>query len=332
MDCQNRRWLKVKRIAFFLLTGILLSAALGGRGYVNRHSIKIEEQQTPRAAEPPREENTVTLQDDRVQYSEKKASDSLVNSEGETLETRFHTPEGYARVLKPAASLQGFLRLYPMKKDGSPVLLYDGSQKADQTVHAAVFAMPLVEGDLQQCADSVMRVYGEYLWSMGAYDSIKFHLTNGFLMDYSSWRSGKRLSVNGNKVSWVQKASYNDTKESFVQYLRQVMVYAGTLSLDKECAAVDLNGIQAGDLFIRGGSPGHCVMVVDVAEDVNGNKCFLLAQGYMPAQEFHILKNPLHEADPWYYSTELQYPFITPEYVFAEGSLKRWSGFLEQGK
>lgn len=281
------------------------------------------------ASGPQREEKTVSLQDDRVQYSERKVSDSLINPEGQTMETRFYAPKGYARVIKPVGSLQGFLRLYALKEDQSPVLLYDGTQKADQTVHAGVFAMPLVEGDLQQCADSVMRIYGEYLWSMGDYDAIQFHLTNGFLMDYPSWRSGKRLSVNGNKVAWVQKASYNESKESFVQYLRQLMVYAGTLSLEQECVPVDLKDIQAGDLFIRGGSPGHCVMVVDVAEDAYGNQCFLLAQGYMPAQEFHILKNPLHEADPWFYSAELQYPFVTPEYVFQEGSLKRWSGFVE---
>ena len=52
-------------------------------------------------------------------------------------------------------------------------------------------------------------------------------------------------------------------------------------------------------------------------------KAFLLAQGYMPAQEFHVLKNPLHEDDPWYYVSELSYPLRTPEYTFNEGSLMR---------
>lgn len=48
---------------------------------------------------------------------------------------------------------------------------------------------------------------------------------------------------------------------------------------------------------------------------------FFLAQGYMPAQEFHVLKNENHEDDPWYYADEIQYPFRTPEYTFAEGEL-----------
>ena len=50
----------------------------------------------------------------------------------------------------------------------------------------------------------------------------------------------------------------------------------------------------------------------------------------LPAQDFHILNNPLHMDDPWYYASELSYPLKTPEYVFQEGSLKRWylSDFL----
>ena len=64
-------------------------------------------------------------------------------------------------------------------------------------------------------------------------------------------------------------------------------------------------------------------MVVDVCENEAGKKAFLLAQGYMPAQEFHLLKNPLHDTDPWYYEEEIEYPLQTPGYVFEEGSLKR---------
>ena len=112
--------------------------------------------------------------------------------------------------------------------------------------------------------------------------------------------------------------------------MKYVMMYAGTLSLDNECTAIDISRIKAGDMFIKGGSPGHCVMVADVAVNRDGDICFLLAQGYMPAQDFHILNNPLHMEDPWYYARELSYPLKTPEYVFQEGSLKRWylSDFL----
>ncbi|HOV69211.1 MAG TPA: DUF4846 domain-containing protein, partial [Clostridia bacterium] len=116
--------------------------------------------------------------------------------------------------------------------------------------------------------------------------------------------------------------------ECFNDYLEIVFAYASTLSMDRESQAIDFSDIRIGDIFIRGGSPGHVVMVVDMCESVNGDKAFLLAQGYMPAQEFHVLKNPLHEDDPWYYSDEFSYPLSTPEYTFSQGSLKR-PGYLE---
>ena len=92
--------------------------------------------------------------------------------------------------------------------------------------------------------------------------------------------------------------------------------------MEKEAKKIPLSKINAGDIFIRGGSPGHVVMVVDLCKNTEGKKAFLLAQGYMPAQEFHVLKNPLHETDPWYYEEEIAYPFATPEYTFEKGSLR----------
>ena len=105
--------------------------------------------------------------------------------------------------------------------------------------------------------------------------------------------------------------------------MRIVFTYAGTLSMDRESKSIDSKDIDVGDIFIKGGSPGHVVMVVDICTNAQGKKAFLLAQGYMPAQEFHILKNNNKENDMWYYEEEIVYPFSTPEYTFEEGSLKR---------
>lgn len=318
-----------RTICFFIAGAILCIVAVSVQS--DHPGIVLKEQPVPHAAAPEHDLSIVSLEEFQKESasagSDMAGKASFIDPEGSTLESRFPVPAGYKRLEKPAGSLQGYLRLYSMKPDKSPVLLYDGKEKKRQDVHAAVFAMPLAEGDLQQCADSVIRMYGEYLWSVGAYDAIAFHLTNGFLMDYPSWRTGKRLQVDKNNVSWVQKAAYDDSKESFVKYLRQVMVYAGTLSLEKECTATNLSQVLAGDLLIRGGSPGHCVMVVDVAEDESGNRCFLLAQGYMPAQEFHVLNNPLHDTDPWYYGAEIKDTVATPEYSFSIDSLKRWREF-----
>ena len=251
----------------------------------------------------------------------------IINPEGKTLLERFNPPSGYKRSDASPDELTGFIRGLPLKEADSPVLLYNGEKKTYQDGHAAVFDIDVGNRDLQQCADSVMRIYAEYIWSIGAYDKIAFHLTNGFLMEYSKWREGNRLVVDGNNTSWSKKADYDNSYESFRKYLNMVYTYAGTISLSRECRPISIEEILPGDIFIYAGSPGHCVLVVDVATDESGSKCFLLAQGYMPAQDFHILKNPLHPEDPWYYANEIQYPLQTPQWSFDEGSLMRWQGF-----
>ncbi|MBQ9489525.1 MAG: DUF4846 domain-containing protein [Lachnospiraceae bacterium] len=247
---------------------------------------------------------------------------NIIQGAGETLETRVLTPPGYERVEVQEGSFEEFLRQYPLKPAGSKVLLYDGSEKGNQSAHAAVFALPIENYDLQQCADSVMRMYAEYFWATEQYDRIKFHFTNGFLVEYTKWREGNRVTINGNNVSWIKSKSRDASYECFVRYLRTIFCYAGTLSMEKESEPTLLSLLKAGDVFLYGGSPGHVVMVVDECVNEEGKKAFLLAQGYMPAQEFHLLKNNRHPEDPWYYEDEITFPFSTPEYTFDEGSMR----------
>lgn len=256
---------------------------------------------------------------------------TFINPEGTTLQDRINTPAGFNRITSKEGELTYFLRNLPLKPDQSEVLLYNGQAKSNQSAHAAVFDLEIGEKDLQQCADSVIRIYAEYYWSQGSYDKIAFHLTNGFLMEYTKWRDGNRLVVDGNDVRWSKTEAYDDSYQCFRKYLDMVFVYAGTLSLTSESKRIALEELKPGDMFLKGGSPGHCVLVVDIAEDSEGNRCFLLAQGYMPAQEFHIIKNPLHSDDPWYYFSEISYPLDTPAWRFDEGSLVRWGDFPLEG-
>ena len=60
--------------------------------------------------------------------------------------------------------------------------------------------------------------------------------------------------------------------------------------------------MRIGDVFIIGGSPGHAVIVVDMAVNPETHeKVFLLAQSYMPAQQIQLLKNNNDpDLSPWY--------------------------------
>ncbi len=256
---------------------------------------------------------------------------SYIDEAGTNLESRILPPKDYSRVPSREGELAAFIRTLPLKAAGSDLLLYNGQAKGNQNGHAAIFQLSLSDRDLQQCADSLMRVYAEYYWSAGEYDKIAFHLTSGFFMEYTKWREGYRIKVEGNHVSWVKKAGYDDSYEKFLDYLNMVFAYAGTLSLASECDPIGLDELLPGDMFLKGGSPGHCVLIADMAMDQEGNKCYLLAQGYMPAQDFHIIKNPLHPEDPWYYASELNYPLSTPDWLFQEGSAARWGSFPLEG-
>ncbi len=82
--------------------------------------------------------------------------------------------------------------------------------------------------------------------------------------------------------------------------------------------------MQIGDVFIYGGTPGHAVIIVDMCENAKGEKFFMIAQSYMPAQEIHILKNKNDpKLSPWY-PVNFGDALETPEWDFRKEELKRF--------
>jgi len=221
-----------------------------------------------------------------------------------------------------AASFGFYLRNLPLKPRGSTVRYFNGTEKANQEVYDAVVDLPIGRKDLHQCADAIIRLRAEYLWRTGQLDKINFRFTNGFPAEYARWRKGGRIKLDGNRAYWVETASESNTYATFWAYLEMVFSYAGTLSLSKELKPKSPAELQIGDVFIRGGSPGHAVIVVDVATNKDGRKVFLLAQSYMPAQETQILRNPSDpRLSPWY-SADFGEKLYTPEWTFRKDELK----------
>lgn len=250
--------------------------------------------------------------------------ENLINVNGRTVQERIKVPEGFERVKVPKGSFGEYLRNLPLKPHGSKVRYYNGIPKP-WDVHVAVLDIDVGNRDLQQCADAVIRLRAEYLYWKGEYDKIHFNFTNGFRADYVKWMEGYRIKVDGDKAYWVKVAERSNDYETFRKYLDMVFAYAGTLSLSQELKKVSVEDLQIGDVFIKGGSPGHCAIVLDVAENkATGEKIFILAQGYMPAQDIHILKNPANsDGNPWY-SINFGERLQTPEFVFARDQLARF--------
>jgi hypothetical protein len=212
-------------------------------------------------------------------------------------------PPGFERLPAAKGSFAEWLQNIRIKKDKT-VFLYNGVPKRNQEAHYVVLDVPVGNKDLQQCADAVMRLRAQYLYSQKRFAEISF-----------SDNSGKKYKC---------PASVDSTR--FERYLENVYAYCGTLSLEKQLHKVaDLKNIQPGDVLIKGGSPGHAVIVTDVAVSKTGRKLYMLAQSYMPAQNIHVLKNPSDsENSPWYEVNTNNSFIFTPEWLFTPNQLKRW--------
>jgi hypothetical protein len=208
-------------------------------------------------------------------------------------------PQGFKRLNADSISFAYWLRQRNLKKNKT-VYLYNGSEKQNQRAQFAVLDISVGSKDLQQCADAVMRLRAEYLFDMKKYDSIMF--TDNAGTNYQFY------------------APY--TKQHLYNYLEKVFGMCGSASLSKQLHKKDINTIEAGDVLIRGGFPGHAAIVMDVATGSDGKKMFMLAQSYMPAQDIHVLVNPMNEKiSPWY---EIEEEIVSPEYVFGKNELKAW--------
>jgi hypothetical protein len=227
----------------------------------------------------------------------------LDDAPAETIVDRFDAPPEFVRVSVEPGSFGEWLRGLPLTPAGTPVRLHDGREKADQSDAAAVIDIDVGGADLQQCADAIIRLRAEYLFSRGALADIAFDFTNGDRYRFRSYAEGITPAVAGSKVSWRQGRGNGDSHASLRRWLDIVFTYAGTVSLSGELAPVgSLADAAIGDALILPGSPGHAVLIVDMATDAaTERKAVLLAQGFMPAQSVHILAN-LDDAalSPWF--------------------------------
>lgn len=246
----------------------------------------------------------------------------------ETTVAAIPTPTGFQRVKAGSDSFGAWLRRLPLKPVGTPVRLFNGSLKSNQNAHYAVVHLDVGSEDLQQCADAVMRLRAEYLYNSRRYSDIHFNFTSGHRVDFARWVRGERPIIQGKKVNWQRGSTPDSSYASLRKYLTLVFRYAGSASLSQELRpVVNLSDIRIGDVWIKGGYPGHAVLVMDMAtHPQTGEKLFLLAQSYMPAQDIHILQNPSNPAiSPWYSAANNSGIVRTPEWIFATNQLMRFS-------
>jgi hypothetical protein len=242
------------------------------------------------------------------------------NDARQTLATRFAPPAGCQRVAVAGGSWGEWLRWLPLRPAGTKARTYSGALKARPEVVAAVVNIDVGTQDLQQCADAVIRLRAEYLFSHDP-NMVHFHLTTGYDFWFSDYVAGKTFKVRGEEVTPATRPAEAPTHAALARYLIPTFGYAGTLSLSRELTARPLQQVQPGDVLIHGGAPGHAVLVVDVAENPKTHEKFmLLAQSYMPAQNIHVLHRD-YGVSPWFKVEAVNGMVETPEWDFAETEL-----------
>jgi len=234
-------------------------------------------------------------------------------------------PAGFHRIRLQTGSFGEWLRTIKLKNN-STVYLYNGKPKEWQGAQFAVLDIPVGDKDLQQCADAVMRLRAEWFFQQEKDDNISFHAGSGVEISFKKWLKGERYKVSGNKlITYRTRDTVTNRRKELEDYLETVFNYCGTYSLAEELKqAKTVPGVMPGDVLIKPGSPGHAMIVVDVAENDKGEKIFMLAQSYMPAQDIHIVKNPQDNAlSPWYKANNVG-DIVTPEWTFHSNQLKAW--------
>jgi hypothetical protein len=233
----------------------------------------------------------------------KRALKTIPSNENDYLQIKnIPLPDGFERIRNADNSFAAWLENVALKKDKT-VYKFDGTEKYNQTAQFAVLDISVGKKDLQQCADAVMRLRAEYLFAQQKFGEIIFR-------------------DNGSGVyTFMQPYS----RDNFTKYLDRVFGMCGTASLVKQLKQKNnFSDIKAGDVLIRGGFPGHAVMVMDVAENAEGKRIYMIAQSYMPAQDIHILQNPTDEnLSPWYEVND-SVVIRTPEYTFTKSELMQW--------
>jgi hypothetical protein len=233
---------------------------------------------------------------------------SFINPTGKTIITRFNLPEGYSFSPVQENSWGYFLRSLPLKPDGSEVKAYDGTVKPNYQTYLAVVDLPIGKKDLHQCADAVMRLRADYLFSQSRFKEISFRQASGKTFSYTTWLAGR-----------------TPDKTNLWTYLESVFNTANTTSLNQQLKLKAVNTLEIGDVFVTGPPPGysygHAIIVVDKCINKEGKVKFMLAQSYMPAQEIQILDNPANPGCPWY-DLDFGQTLDTPEWDFTSSQLK----------
>ena len=265
---------------------------------------------------------------------------SYINPDGMTIAERFTLPDGFERIECEQGSFEEYVRNLPLIPYGEPAMEIDESTNkrvvAKDTPNIAVLDRP-VRFYTEQCADSCIRTWAEYLFSQGRYDEISFQLAGGFECSFDKYCEGYVCVYKGGTppFKWEKTDRIPALGDALLnKYLHFVYVYAYTGTMTSYLPKVSIENMKIGDVLVKNKTSaskyGHAVMIADMAVNkTTGEIIYLMIQGSTPAVDNHVIPNPASEfGSPWF---KLQKGNIVtgPEWFFSSDQLKRFEPYTK---
>jgi hypothetical protein len=215
-------------------------------------------------------------------------------------------PSGYQRKSFAEKSFSRWIRNLPLRENND-IKTHAGKKppawaRAFYNVYA-VLDMPLLyKADLEQCADWAMRLWAEY-------HKAEKRLRKLSLYDY-----------NGNRKSFKKSG------KSFKKFLKWCMAYSNSYSLKVGCKKITQEELSPGDMIVQNttGGVGHVSVIMDVCENKEGKRLYLIGYSFMPAQEFHIEKSLSGYGKKGWYTLEGYYKYLSEYLDYGPPLLRRF--------
>jgi hypothetical protein len=200
---------------------------------------------------------------------------------------------GYSGFPAELDSWAEWLRLLPLAAPGTPVRNFRGETvvPGDDEHLAAVVAIDIGTQDIQQSADVILRLHGEWRWFRD--DLRMLYLSDTRLeLPLGKWLAGERLVAAGGLPKWVPEAAPQPKLDhaAFREYLDSVFAWSDARALLGESVALPPEGLEPGAFFLAQGPPAEVLVVLDVATSPAGERAMLLAQALNPTESIHVIR------------------------------------------
>jgi hypothetical protein len=224
---------------------------------------------------------------------------------GENLTTLYPEPAGYRRVAVEAGSFAEYVRNLAVLPDTAAVRYYDGRRVQQWPGSSRVVDLPfLFKSDVEQCADMALRLVSEYFWQAGQADSLAFRLQNGQEIGWREWRAGRRLRYDAESDRHVRSREAADSsRAAFEEFLFYLFHWTGSVALKRDLRRITASELRPGDLIVQNtsGAMGHVSVILDAAVNGDGERLYLIANGWTPAQSMFIRQPQEGEgSDGWF--------------------------------